>query len=478
MAIQAHLLVIQGVDQGQRFELDDRDSGMGRGVQNRIRIHDTEASRLHARISFSAGRHVLTDLNSSNGTYVNGAPVRVRELLHGDEIQAGRTVLRFIQTDEALHESGEIARQVDLREGREVQSAEQIVSSTEAGANESISQLANAAAASQSLANLQVLYRVAEEAVRPATSITSLLSRILDLALETTGADRGCILLRNLAAAGLKPAAYRDRRGAEAPTTMPVSRSIVDYVLKTRQGVRTSDARTDARFTPGQSIFQAGIREAICVPMQGRYELQGVIYLDITTPAETLFLDGGATTRFTEDLLRLMVAIGRQAALAVEDNQYQQALVKSERLAAVGQTITILSHHIKNILQGVRGGSYLIDMGLKDHDEPLVRKGWTIVEKNQERIYQLVMDMLTLSKERQPSLKHANLNETVGEVCELVQARAAELGCAVDLDSGQRFPRDDVRRRSDPPRRIEYRRERSRRRRRSRTAEGSGLDDV
>ncbi len=50
---------------------------------------------------------------------------------------------------------------------------------------------------------------------------------------------------------------------------MPVSRSIVDYVLKKGQGVRTSDARTDRRFTPGQSILQAGICEAMCVPMQG-----------------------------------------------------------------------------------------------------------------------------------------------------------------------------------------------------------------
>ena len=71
-------------------------------------------------------------------------------------------------------------------------------------------------------------------------------------------------------------------------------------------------------------------------------------------------------------------------------------------MAAVGQAIATLSHHVKNILQGIRGGSYLIDMGLNDHDEGLVRKGWGIVEKNQNKIYHLVMDMLTFSKERQP----------------------------------------------------------------------------
>ena len=46
----------------------------------------------------------------------------------------------------------------------------------------------------------------------------------------------------------------------------------------------------------------------------------------------------------------------------------------AERLAAIGQTIAALSHHIKNILQGVRGGSYLIDLGLKEQDETITRR--------------------------------------------------------------------------------------------------------
>jgi len=213
---------------------------------------------------------------------------------------------------------------------------------------------------------------------------------------------------------------------------MPVSRSIVDYVLKKGQGVRTSDARSDRRFVPGQSILQAGIVEAMCVPMQGRYDALGVIYVDTTTPPERVVLDGGATHKFSEEQLRLLVAIGSQAALAIENSRYQQALLKAERLAAMGQTIAMLSHHIKNILQGVRGGSYLIDLGLNEHNEDHVRKGWAIVEKNQNKIYQLVMDMLTFSKERQPVMKPASLNETVSEVCELMQARAAE--CRVRLD--------------------------------------------
>jgi signal transduction histidine kinase len=139
-----------------------------------------------------------------------------------------------------------------------------------------------------------------------------------------------------------------------------------------------------------------------------------------------------------------MIAIAHQAALAVEDTSYYKAMVQAERLAAVGQTIATLSHHIKNILQGVRGGSYLIELGMKDHDQAIsaghidaeaveraigtMRKGWGIVEKNQERISTLVMDMLTFSKEREPEPEPANLNTVARDVVELLEARAKDEG--------------------------------------------------
>jgi len=428
----ATLLVIQGVDQGARFEIDAAEIGLGRGVHNGIRVHDTEVSRAHARLVQVDGKYQLNDLHSSNGTYINGTLINSRELVAGDEIQLGRTVMLF-SVDPVRNETATVSEKVTLLAEQEADNrANNIVGQASPHDGQALVTLAAEAGRAQTVANLQVLYRIAEEAVRPSNSIEQLLGRILELSIETTGADRGCVLLRDSQTDEVVPRVFRHRPGLKQNDRMGVSRSIVDYVLKSRQGVRTSDARSDARFTPGQSILQGGIREAICVPMQGRYDLQGAVYIDITTPPERVLLDNNPQGRFNEDLLRLMVAIARQSALAVEDNRYQQALVKAERLAAVGQTIAILSHHIKNILQGVRGGSYLIDMGLKDHSEDLVRKGWSIVEKNQQRIYHLVMDMLTFSKERQPVLRPADLNETVADVCELLAARAAELGAKLD----------------------------------------------
>src|SRR5262249_42587533 len=193
-----------------------------------------------------------------------------------------------------------------------------------------------------------------------------------------------------------------------------------------------------------QSIVDYQIREAICVPIQGRHTTLGVLYADLQAgPAFGLSPAGKVATRtqFTQDQLMLMVAIGHQAGLAIENTQFYNDKIQAERLAAVGQTIATLSHHIKNILQGIRSGSYLIDLGLKEKDDSIVRRGWTIVEKNQTRIYNLVMDMLSFSKDREPALEPADLNETVGEVVELMQPRASELGVVLELQPGEHLGR-------------------------------------
>lgn len=425
---RATLLVIQGVEPGLRIEVGDAPVGLGRGPQNELRLLDTEASRTHARIQLKDGHFTLTDLGSSNGTFVNGRVIRVHTLLDGDQIQIGRSVLLFSLVREAAS-SSDVSKNVKLLGQHDPEDHSNIIGEGVAPDGSELhikGPVTQQQALAQTLANLQVLYRISEEAVRPAVPVQEMLQQILDLTLQAVGADRGCMLLRDPLTGEMAARVFSPVRGSATGSPMPVSRTIVDYVLRNRQGVRTSDAKADTRFSPGQSILQGGIREAICVPMQGRYELTGVIYVDITTAPEQVLMQGGVTHRFTEDLLRLMVAIGRQAALAVEDYRYQQALVKAERLGAMGQTIATLSHHIKNILQGVRGGSYLIDMGLRDHNEDVVRKGWTIVEKNQNKIYNLVMDMLTFSKERQPVPQLASVNETVTEVADLMQARADE----------------------------------------------------
>lgn len=438
---RATLLVIQGVDQGNRFLIGPEPAGIGRGVRNEIRILDTEVSRQHAVIEFENGAFVVKDRGSSNGTFVNGAPVRSHTLSSGDQIHCGRTVLLFTDP-QADDESEYAAKSVELLPDDHSQVIATVQQrETDGDAAEEQPEEAERDP-KRTISNLQALYRISEEAVTPSISLDQLLKRILAVTVEVVGADRGCILIRDPETDEITPQTFSHRTESEEASgaRMPISRSIVNYVLQDGDAVRTTDAQHDQRFDPGQSIVQAGIREAMCVPMQGRRELLGVVYVDTTIPPGRSPLDSVGDPTFTDEHLRLLAAIGRQTAQAVENNRYQKALVNAERLAAMGQTIAMLSHHIKNILQGVRGGSYLIDMGLGDHNEELVRKGWGIVEKNQSKIYNLVMDMLTFSKERQPVLESADINETVGDVCELMQSRAEECEVALEFQPGADLP--------------------------------------
>lgn len=433
---KANLLVIRGVDQGARHELDEREVTIGRGFKNRLRILDTEMSRNHAMIHFDDGAFIFSDRNSSNGSFVNGLQVKSHRLVSGDQIQIGQTTLLFTEVVEVRKPVP-----VDLLP-EHVDDRSQIVSSVPHDAARKLLERSVAVPkdqTAQTLANLKLLYRISEETVSSSLSIDQLLQRILDTTLQAVGADRGAMLVLNTKTGKLEPRAVSLGGAVDLSARMPVSRSIVDYVLKHGQGVRTSDARVDSRFGEAASIRRENIREAMCVPMPGRYELMGVIYVDTTLPPTAVRPDGEAT-KFNDDVLSLMAAIGRQAALAVEDHRYQDAYVKAERLAAIGQTIAIISHDIKNILQGVRGGSYLIDMGLQKHDEDLVGQGWKIVEKNQDRIYNLVMDMLTFSTERQPKLDMASVNGVVADVVELVRTRAEERGIRLTYQPKEPLP--------------------------------------
>ena len=432
----ASLLVVQGIEQGSRFELGDRPLAMGRDARNDIRILDSEVSRNHATIQRVKDEFVLTDRNSSNGTLVNGLAIRSHMLADGDQIQLGNTLLLFSNVSRDGWRAN-AADRVNLLRRHDPADRSSIV--THMG-QEIVESAPSRDEAADSPNSLSVLYRIAEEVARPSSSLEQSLQRTLDLTVSAVFADRGCVLLSDPQSGEIQPQVTSQRVAGIPGARMPISRTIVDYVLKTCQGVRTTDAQHDSRFDPTDSIFQAGIREAMCVPMQGRHQLMGVIYVDITTPADSLLMPRERSAGFREDQLRLLIAIGRQTALAVENHRYQHAFVKAERMAAMGQTIATLSHHIKNILQGVRGGSYLIDMGLNDHNEELVRKGWHVVEKNQNRIYNLVMDMLTFSKERKPAYQQSQLNETVHDVFELMQARAVEFNVELRFEPAANLP--------------------------------------
>jgi len=93
------LVVIAGKELGERVDLDDDDVIIGRAESSRLYINSDLVSRHHATIAFSAGRYVLRDEGSTNGTFVNDVRLtEPRPLDDGDTVKIGRTVLKYTES--------------------------------------------------------------------------------------------------------------------------------------------------------------------------------------------------------------------------------------------------------------------------------------------------------------------------------------------------------------------------------------------
>lgn len=117
-----------------------------------------------------------------------------------------------------------------------------------------------------------------------------------------------------------------------------------------------------------------------------------------------------------------------------EIKRLEKELIENERLSAIGQTVAGLAHCIKNILLGMEGGIYVVDKGLRKNDMRKLRKGWDMVRRNIDKMSNLVLDLLSYSKERKPEYKSCSPNSIADEVCELMDSRAKELGIKLVRD--------------------------------------------
>src|SRR5262247_3428965 len=89
------LVALSGPLKGQVITLT-AETSIGRGSSNNVAISDAALSRRHSLITGAEAGFTLTDLDSSNGAYVNGVPVRERLLEHGDQITLGDSVFLFL----------------------------------------------------------------------------------------------------------------------------------------------------------------------------------------------------------------------------------------------------------------------------------------------------------------------------------------------------------------------------------------------
>src|SRR5436309_9750423 len=92
--------VLEGIDKGRVFRELPTPVTIGREEGNGLRLNDERVSRFHAKVQKDADDIILTDLESTNGTRVNGSVVQIRRLRHGDRVCLGRSLLLFGSNDQ------------------------------------------------------------------------------------------------------------------------------------------------------------------------------------------------------------------------------------------------------------------------------------------------------------------------------------------------------------------------------------------
>lgn len=152
-----------------------------------------------------------------------------------------------------------------------------------------------------------------------------------------------------------------------------------------------------------------------CVPICSGSETLGVI--------STYIREGHQHSRREEEFLS---AVANTLAGIITRRRLEKELVKSERLAATGQTVAGLAHFIKNILFGLEGGVYIVNKAFRKDDMQKLHTGWNMVSKNIDKISNLVLDLLDYPKEHVSEYESCSPNVIAEEVCELMEPKARD----------------------------------------------------
>lgn len=109
-------------------------------------------------------------------------------------------------------------------------------------------------------------------------------------------------------------------------------------------------------------------------------------------------------------------------------------------LTHMGKTIAVMAHRIKNILMGLEGGIFVVNTGMSDNDDALVRKGWGMIERNVELVSRIVKDLLYCSKEREMTFADIDPAPVVRSVYDLFKGRTSKDGVELRQEIPESLP--------------------------------------
>ena len=111
-----------------------------------------------------------------------------------------------------------------------------------------------------------------------------------------------------------------------------------------------------------------------------------------------------------------------------------------DKLAFLGKLVAGTAHSVKNILEGLRGGVYVVNMGFKTNTQADIKTGWEMVERNVQRVSAMIMDMLYCAKDRTPNPVPLDLRAMASEIVSLYFQRAADSGAELNLELDPKLP--------------------------------------
>ena len=387
-------------DKNAEFQLNG-EVILGREAPSEILLPHREVSRKHARIFQEGGNWFIEDLNSANGTIVNGTKVQRFRLTDGDTIRLSSFTLVFCDSaapDSQVSDSSFSAMEASIVATHVP--GDPTRSPTSADRERALER------------RLEVLYKVSRSAAG-SLSVKALLKVILNELFQIfIQAEYGFVILRDPQSEKFSIDARR-KRHPSVEEHLP-SKTIVKYASQNMCALLSTSAMDDARFRAAQSLVEARTTSVICAPLITDEKILGLIY--IATRA--------ADRPFSEGDLQLVSCVADTAAVFLQNARLHEQALRSQRLAAIGQAIAGMAHCIKNILNGLQGGSFILDQNLGDSPNGAMVKGWDMVKRNMRFLSDIVLDMLSYSKKRKPLYGSCSINEVCRAVYELVRPQA------------------------------------------------------
>jgi adenylate cyclase len=302
-----NLIYMEG-GEPRRYTLEPGETVVGRQPTCDLVIDDPSVSRHHAKLTVIRGHCQLEDLESRNGTFVDGELVTEAELADGNAIVFGSfpTHLEYsaedqlsLSPDHTLLDSGTVFRPLGEKSSRP----------PEPGIPE------------QRLDDRRLLKMMSEIARTLVTAqpLMSVLNRVVDLAFESIAAERAFLMLTDEATGAVVPRVVRNRDGTPSERTS-ISSTIVQRVLTERVALLARDAQVDTRLSHAQSIHDANIRSFMCAPLWNDNSVIGVFYID-----------NPFTKEFSSSDLDLFTSLSDYAAVAIEQARLTTRVLEETR---------------------------------------------------------------------------------------------------------------------------------------------------